>query len=108
MTEMNYGDYLIVDPGYIKKVTDGIDLRFDALKCVKTLWEGDDGVYRVCNEKGLLKELGVDSGRIWILQAEFDCEVEIDCGLSDYILVSDADISKIYIENWEEDDYGDA
>lgn len=87
------GQYLIIDPCYIKKVTDGSDIRYDALKLIKS-WDVDDGayelVYSVDMEDERLScsgELGVDSGRIWLLRAEFDCEVETDSGFSGELVV---------------------
>lgn len=84
---MKYGDLLIIDPGYIKDVWlefGGKMQRFDALKCVKTLHDGDDGDYLI-SVNGDIKELGVDSGRIWVLRAEFDVNVLLDDGLSGHI-----------------------
>lgn len=88
---MKAGDILIVDPCYIKAVYgdygDRKDPRFDGLKCAKTLWEGDDGVYIIMNGDKKLCCLGVDSGRIWALTAEFDIRVDVDSGFSgEYIL----------------------
>lgn len=89
--KVNYKDTLIVDPCYIKNVTDSAgDARFDALKHVKTLHDGDDGEYPITyvtdDGEEYTEWLGVDSGRIWMLQAEFDCDVEIDAGYSNYIV----------------------
>lgn len=80
--ELESKDILIIDPCYIKRVHfDGED-RFDALKCVKTLHDGDDGEFIVCAGGWSIGEIGVDSGRIWVLQAEFGCTVDVDSGLS--------------------------
>lgn len=88
---MKRGDILIVDACYIKGVYgdygDRNEPRFDGLKCAKTLWEGDDGVYTIMNGDKELCRLGVDSGRIWALTAEFEIRVDIDSGFSgEYIL----------------------
>ena len=84
--ELDYQDILIVDPGYIKRVVFADELRFDALKLVEVLHEGDDGEFTVETPRGVVM-LGVDSGRIWKLQAEFDCKVELDAGLSGYCII---------------------
>lgn len=87
--KLNYQDILVCDPGYIKNVSctygDTKEKRFDALKLIEVLHEGDDGEYEIETADGA-KFLGVDSGRIWKLMAEFDCEVLIDSGLSGYIV----------------------
>lgn len=84
--KLNYKDALICDPGYIKNVQFGGEPRFDALRCDKVLFEGDDGCYTIeTSENRYL--LGVDSGRIWVMTAEFGCEVELDAGLSGYIVL---------------------
>lgn len=86
--KLKTGNKLIIDPCYIKKVTGDFgakEWRFDGLKCVKTLYEGDDGCYTVDFGVGT-GDLGVDSGRIWVLEAEFDIVVDIDAGFSGYIL----------------------
>lgn len=83
-------DLLIIDPCYIKRVgiywNSEYEERFDALKHVKTLLEGDDGYYFI-NINGNRHKLGVDSGRIWILQAEFECDVALEVDLSGCILI---------------------
>lgn len=84
--KMNAGEWLICDPGYIKKVSYAGELRFDALRCVKVLHEGDDGIYEVITPY-FSRYLGVDSGRIWVMRAEFDCEVEEDSGFSGYMKI---------------------
>ena len=84
--KLNYQDLLIVDPCYIKEVKSGGEQRFDALKLVDVLHEGDDGYYPIELASGC-KWIGVDSGRIWALMAEFDCEVEVDSGASGHIVV---------------------
>lgn len=84
--KLDYTDVLVCDPCYIKSVkSDGED-RFDALKCVHTLHDGDDGEYGVKTTSGT-HYLGVDSGRIWIMRAEFGCEVEIDSGISGHLVI---------------------
>lgn len=86
--KLKYGDTLVCDPCYIKSVkgtmTDGP--RFDALKCVETLHDGDDGEFTI-TYKGHEDTLGVDSGRIWAMQAEFGCTVDIDAGFSGYMVI---------------------
>lgn len=84
--KLNYQDLLIVDPCYIKNVKTFGEQRFDALKLVNVLHEGDDGEYPIELASGC-KWLGVDSGRIWELMAEFECEVEVDSGMSGHIVV---------------------
>ena len=84
--KLNYQDILIVDPCYIKDVKTSGEQRFDALKLVQVLHEGDDGEYPIELASGA-KWLGVDSGRLWELMAEFGCEVEVDSGLSGHIVV---------------------
>ena len=96
--KLNYGDILICDCGYIKKVycewNGKQELRFDGLKLVKVLHEGDDGCYMVkAGDK--VAELGVDSGRIWAMKAEFEITVEIDSGLSGYMVVKDTPVKDI-------------
>lgn len=78
------GDLLVIDPGYIKNVSDGVDSRFDALRCVRVLHEGDDGGYTISVNNKDYFEVGVDSGRIWVLEAEFSCKVEIEAGMSGF------------------------
>lgn len=87
--KMEYKDLLIIDPCYIKNVKSCGEDRFDGLKCVKTLYEGDDGMYNVFIGETKVGEIGVDSGRIWALQAEFDIDVEVDSGFSGEILFKD-------------------
>lgn len=85
--KVKYEEMLVVDPGYIRDVKDRYgEPRFDALKHVKTVSEAGDGLYlvKVGDKK---HELGVDSGRLWILKAEFDCDVTIDAGYSGYVRV---------------------
>lgn len=88
--EMKYKDLLVIDPCYIKHIENE---RYDALKLVKVLHEGDDGEYLISvpseDVKGSM--LGVDSGRIWVLQAEFDFSVDIDAGLSGFISIEDGE-----------------
>lgn len=90
--QMKYKDLLVIDPCYIKSVKlKGTDeQRFDGLKCVKTLHEGDDGVYKITTDKSndtMLGFCGVDSGRIWVLKADFNIDVELDNGLSPYTFI---------------------
>ena len=86
--QLNYKDTLIVDPCYIKNVTTtlGGQARFDALKLEKVLHEGDDGELSV-EYQGKHYSLGVDSGRIWAMKAEFECEITLDAGFSGYAVV---------------------
>lgn len=98
--KLKTNDCLIIDPCYVKQVTSCGNPRFDALRCVKVLHEGSDGCYGVeLNSKLDWKGfICVDSGRIWVLKAEFDCEVEKDSGGSGFIKISgmsDGDIEKI-------------
>ena len=90
--KLNYNDLLICDPGYIKSVKNCGEPRFDALRCVEVLHDGDDGVYPIQTPSDCYY-LGVDSGRIWKMIAEFGCEVEVDSGLSGHLIVrrDDAD-----------------
>lgn len=89
--ELEYGDGIVIDPCYIKLVNDGFggnNIRFDALKLEKVLHEGDDGSFLVEIEGGgEIEEVGCDSGRIWLMTAEFDCEVTVDSGLSGHIVL---------------------
>lgn len=91
--KLKVGEYLICDPCYIEMVegTFRAEPRFDALRCVKVLHEGDDGSYAVeyKNEKGEHEDmvLGVDSGRLWLMRAEFDVDVRIDSGLSGHAII---------------------
>lgn len=99
--KMKGGEVLVCDPGYIKGVWcywgEEKEPRFDALKLEKVLHDGDDGYFMVSvGDKAV--ELGVDSGRIWAMRAEFDVEVDIDAGLSGY-WVGEAEtesIEKVY------------
>lgn len=75
------------DPCYIKEVVcryneQEQDLRFDALRTVKVLHDGDDGCFSLLDNNNKLCSLGVDSGRIWAMVSEFDCEVLVDSGFS--------------------------
>lgn len=81
--ELNTGDQLVIDPCYIKHIKNE---RYDAIKHVATLHDGDDGVYTV-EWRGERYTLGVDSGRTWVLQAEFPTTVEVDSGLSGHAVV---------------------
>ena len=87
---IEYGDILICDPGYIKFVgtewSGELEPRFDLLRCEKVLHEGDDGVYSV-EYNGEKHELGVDSGRIWQMRADFGGTIQIDAGFSGYWLI---------------------
>lgn len=76
---LNYQDILIIDPCYINNVSLDIggQAKFDLLKLEKVLHEGDDGQFEV-GYKGHKFNLGADSGRIWAMSAETDCEVTID------------------------------
>lgn len=88
--KLEYQDLLICDPGYIKSVACSGEPRFDALRCVEVLHDGDDGEYPIETASGC-HWLGVDSGRIWKMQAEFGCEVEIDSGLSGHLVIRKGD-----------------
>lgn len=93
--KLNYKDLLVVDPGYIKNVVSyGDEPRFDALRLVRVLHDGDDGEYCYHYDNELFA-LGVDSGRIWALQAEFECIVTLDAGLSGYKVLPQGDVEKI-------------
>lgn len=102
--KLNYGDILICDCGYIKEVScewnGEKELRFDGLKLIKVLHEGDDGVYSV-RAGSKTADLGVDSGRIWAMMAEFEIEVEIDSGLSGYLVVKDTPVEEIELLSQE-------
>lgn len=101
--KMETNDLLVIDPCYIKRVKEPIAYRngegydykdrFDGLKCVRTLLEGDDGDYEIyhCRGKDIdyLGTIGVDSGRIWVLKAEFNIEVDIDSGMSGEVHIHD-------------------
>lgn len=101
---MNYGDILVTDPCYIKNVAYADKARFDALKLINTLHEGDDGCYifklrthiGTPDEDTRLIELGVDSGRVWVLQAEFECTVTMDSGLSGHHHLTKAQLGDTY------------
>lgn len=94
--KLQYGDILVIDPCYIKSVKSCGDLRFDGLKCVKTLYEGDDGCFDVYRgDEKMYEGLGVDSGRIWALVAEFEVDIELDAGYSGYVSIMNvSDYSK--------------
>lgn len=85
--EVNYCDVLIVDPCYIKNVsTKSGETRFDALKLERVLHELGDGEIAIVEDGFARAFLSCDSGRIWALRAEFDCEVELDCSECDYMV----------------------
>lgn len=97
--KLHAGDILIIDPCYIKHVEGE---RYDMLKLEKVLHEGDDGEFaiRVGQDKQLPVYIGVDSGRIWALRAEFDGRVVIDAGLSGYCVRNkDTDLSELWVED---------
>lgn len=111
--KLTTNDLLVIDPCYIKRVkmpiayskdTDSYDYedRFDGLKCVRTLLEGDDGFYEIYCSKDYLGSIGVDSGRIWVLKAEFDVDVDVESGMSGVIHIHDemwaADIATLKAE----------
>ena len=80
-------DLIIIDPCYIKSIKDSTGAtRFDGLRCVKVLHDGDDGIYNVyyLNPDKTRMDfgcVGVDSGRIWVMQAEFGkLEIETQSG----------------------------
>lgn len=86
--KVEMGDVLIVDPCYIKNAgtvwgEKDIEPRFDLLRCEKVLHDGDDGEFPV-EYNGETRYLGVDSGRIWQMVAEFEGTVELDAGFSGY------------------------
>lgn len=101
------GDLIIIDPCYIKKVQDryGSD-RYDALRCAKVLFDGDDGEYSIEANGTHVCMLGVDSGRIWAFQAEFSCKVEIDAGLSGYkhFPAGKMNVEDFRVVEWGEDE----
>lgn len=86
MVRLEYGDAIIIDPGYIRGVYgewDGVlEPRFDGLRCAKVLHDGDDGYYNITLNGKKIAGLGVDSGRIWLIEAEFGVYLDIDAGLS--------------------------
>lgn len=82
--KLKYNDLLIIDPCYIKHIKND---RFDSLKHIKTIHEGDDGEYDIYVDGKFEDSLGVDSGRIWVIQAEFNTEIEVDAGFSGYITI---------------------
>lgn len=88
--KVEMGDRIICDPCYIKTVwtewNDEKDVRFDLLRCEKVLHDGDDGCFDV-EYNGKTNALGVDSGRIWQMVADFGGYVEIDAGMSGYWLI---------------------
>lgn len=88
---LTIGDTLIADPCYIKEVSYADEPRYDALKHIQTLHEGDDGEFPVKLDNGETIYLGVDSGRIWKMVAEFECVVKIDAGFSGYKLIRKGD-----------------
>lgn len=93
--KMNYGDRLIIDPCYIKfvKSTNGNTPRFDALRTERVLWDGEDGEFEIRHEdEGSFGSIGADSGRIWIMKAEFDITVDVGSGFSGHkVLTSERD-----------------
>lgn len=97
--ELRKNELLIVDPCYITNVTARNDdtPRFDALVRVKTLHDGDDGVY-VVKYGDEEHELGVDSGRLWVMKPESGCKVELDAGHSGYI-TTEAELDTIELVN---------
>ena len=109
--KLDYGDYLVCDPCYIKSVKCGGEYRFDALRCERVLHDGDDGEYRIVGQNGDDAYLGVDSGRIWVMQAEFGVEVEMDAGLSGFMVFAASaenarTIERLHVES-NNIDYGD-
>ena len=76
--KLDSGDILISDPCYIKGVFGEYGGRKE--------WRYD-GCFEVKNRGEVLGDLGVDSGRIWAMVAEFPCEVEIHSGFSGHILI---------------------
>lgn len=91
-----YGDVIVCDPCYIKRVSckwgGEREDRFDGLRLVKSLHEGDDGEFDF-KLYGKEFSLGVDSGRVWAMKAEFGIEVEIDAGLSGYTIIQADEIT---------------
>lgn len=103
--ELKTNDLLIIDPCYIKHVGDKSgEARYDALRNRAVIHDGDDGEFTVKVANHEFGCLGVDSGRIWVLQAEFDCYVDVDSGLSGEIHIEsngqdmDKVVDKIYVE----------
>lgn len=88
---------LIVDPCYIKSVKDSWgDNRYDALALGK-VWSVDDGSYSLVIEGVCEYEpLEVDSGRIWAVYAEFDCEIELSSPCY-AIAPQETDLDKVFI-----------
>ena len=89
--ELKKGKVLIVDPCYISAVIANDRLRLDALKLIKELDVEGDGDYHVWAKRHKDDEkvhwldgyfgdetCPVDSGRLWVFQAEIDCEVYLD------------------------------
>lgn len=86
IVKLGTGDILIIDPCYIKEAKVSLkdeDHRYDALRLVEAIYDGDDGDIPF-DFRGKSYCLGVDSGRIWALQAEFPCVVRTDSGFSGY------------------------
>ena len=78
---LHYNDILVCDPCYIKSVESNGVARFDALKLVKEFSKGDgDYPVKVGDEVVILP---VDSGRIWVMCAEFNCRVTLS---GDYVI----------------------
>lgn len=89
--KLEHGDYLVIDPCYIKSIQQSTGQpRFDGLRLIKAFDTGD-GVFSVYVKNTLADRIGVDSGRIWVLKAEFDVFVEIDSGCSGSIVVKSKD-----------------
>lgn len=106
---LNTGDWLIIDPCYIKGVYEQGETsyaRYDGLRCVRVIHDGDDGmfdidikptngvpadyVYTTITPTSTL-DLGVDSGRIWLLKAEFPVTVVTSSGYSGEIAIKNPD-----------------
>ena len=87
--KLNKGDLLICDPCYIREVKFAGENRFDILKLVKVLYEGDDGRFEIYRGKTSCAKIGVDSGRLWIFQVEYgkDVEIKVESGLSGLLVV---------------------
>lgn len=89
--ELKANDLLIIDPCYIKHAGFDGEPRFDALRNRAVIHDGGDGEFYVKNGNEELGYIGVDSGRIWVLSAEFGCIVDVDSGLSGEIVLKDVD-----------------
>ena len=107
--KMKKDDLLIVDPCYIKSIKCKGRNGYDALRCVKVFYGEPETQHYILNgfdinslpewakkylvekdtpyiwpksfSKKLIGTLGMSSGRIWVMHAEYDVNVKIDSGL---------------------------